>query len=74
MNVQVDVVVLGGLLITVDASFDKPDRSVGEWGPQLIDWEITHVANKRKRNTDWILKRMDALDERRVSEACYAAL
>ncbi len=72
---EADVVVLGGLPVTILYSVETPDTSVGESGWQITDWQVTHVAGRRQK-ADWVMKKLTRTRESRneVEDVLYADL
>ena len=55
-----DILILGGLPVTVEASVCQPDRSVGETRPLVDEWWITHINGRRcKKPPQWLYNRID---------------
>lgn len=71
MSYEVEVVVLGGLTVDVEFSTYWEPGDCGYRGTYVDEWSIVGINGKRKKNTDWILKRLSAADEERITEACY---
>jgi hypothetical protein len=71
---DVQVTVLGGLTVDVDFTTYWEPGDCGYRGTYVDNWEIVGVNGKRKKNTDWILKRLTAADEERIAEACNGAI
>lgn len=70
MSYEVQVSVLGGLLVDVEFDIEGADPSVGIMSAGVGEWSIVGINGKRKKNTDWILNRLTAADEERIIEAC----
>ena len=69
-----DIFILGGLLVTVEASVCQPDRSVGETRPLVDEWRVTHINGRRcKKSPQWLYNRIDKCknEEERILTAIY---
>lgn len=70
MSYEVQVSVLGGLMVDVEFTISGADPSVGIMSAGVDEWSIVGINGKPKKNTDWILSRLTAADEERIIEAC----
>lgn len=70
MAYEVQVAVLGGLLVDVEFTVSGAEPDVGIMSAGVDEWSIVGINGKRKKNTDWILNRLTAADEERIVEAC----
>lgn len=72
MNIEFDTTVLGGLPVTVAASFSKTSFAMNDpWADELQEWEIVAVNGRYcKKPPHWVYKRLtDVCEETIVEEA-----
>lgn len=71
---SVEVMVLGGLFITVEYDMAPADPSVGIFHPYAESWYITHIADRplrKNEKADWLYRRIEKAGENeRVEMAC----
>ena len=73
MSYEVQVSVLGGLLVDVEFETAPAEPDVGIMSEYVENWQIVGINGKAKKNTDWILKRLSRRDEAAITEACETA-
>jgi hypothetical protein len=69
-----DILILGGLPVTVEVSVCQPDRSVGETRSYVDEWVITHVNGRKcKKPPQWLYNRIDSRkdEEERILSSIY---
>lgn len=73
MAYEIDTTVLGGLPVTVEFDVYPAEPDVGIFSAYVENVTITHVAGKRKKNTDWIEARMTSREHDALTEECNEA-
>ena len=73
---EVDVTVLGGLVVTVEFTLCGPEPDVGIFGNYVDEWYITAIAGRplrKNEKADWLYNRIaKAGEEDAITEACEA--
>ncbi len=72
MSIEFDTTVLGGLPVTVEATFAGADPDVGIFSAYVDEWEIVAVNGRYcKKSPEWIYKRLTDKDEESIQEEAY---
>lgn len=72
---SVQVLVMGGLPITVEFSIGEPEPDVGIMSAYLDEWRITHIGERRikpNEKTNWIYSRLSKKDHETICHACLS--